>query len=102
VNQPALDAPMCPRHHCCRALSSLQLMLRDGESESQLCVHRGEQFARVAQARRLTDFPSVGRNELRSPIGAKLRSTRKANAKENRGTRVTALSPRAAWFGAEW
>src|SRR5262245_32904890 len=29
-------------------------------------VHRGEQLARVTQTRRLTDFPSVSRNELRS------------------------------------
>jgi hypothetical protein len=34
--QPALAAPMHPCHHGCRALSSLQLMLRDGDSRSQL------------------------------------------------------------------
>src|SRR5262249_20402328 len=32
-------------------------------------VHRGEQLARVTQTRRLTDFPSVGRNELRKDAG---------------------------------
>jgi hypothetical protein len=34
--QPALDGPMHPCHHGCRALSSLQLMLRDRDSRSQL------------------------------------------------------------------
>jgi len=29
-----------------------------------------------AMLHRLTDFPSLGRNELRSPIRAKLRNTR--------------------------
>ena len=32
-------------------------------------VHRGEQLARVTQTRRLTDFPSMGRNELRKDAG---------------------------------
>jgi hypothetical protein len=43
------------------------------------CVHCGERIRlAIPRPHRLTDFPSVGRNELRSPIGAKLRRTRKS------------------------
>src|SRR5262245_892335 len=41
-------------------------------------VDRAERFAHVVpRPRRPTDFPSMGRDELRSPIGAKLRRTKK-------------------------
>src|SRR5262245_58678499 len=40
---------MRPCHDGCSALSSLEVMLRDGESRPQLCVHHREQSARVKE-----------------------------------------------------
>jgi hypothetical protein len=65
------------------------------------CVHCGERIRlAIPRPHRPTDFPSVGRNEARS--GRNSAAPGRANPKENGGTRVSALSPHAAWFGAEW
>ena len=67
--QPALDGPMHPCHYGCRAVSSLQLMLRDGDSASQLVYIAVSDSLALPRPRRLTDFPSMGRNELRKDAG---------------------------------
>src|SRR5262249_22920929 len=64
--QPALDGPTHPCHDGCRALSSLQMMLRDGDSRSQLVYIAVSESLALPRPRRLTDFPSGGRNEARS------------------------------------
>jgi hypothetical protein len=67
------------------------------------CVHCGERIRSRYEDRAdsLIFHQWVGMNyEARS--GRNSAAPEKLTPRKNRGTRVTALSPRAAWFGAEW
>src|SRR5262249_41432494 len=64
------------------------------DSRGELCLEHCLESHPLSRNRQPTDYEArSGRNSA---------APGRANPKENGGTRVSALSPRAAWFGVEW